>query len=465
MSCSISNSINSCIASDIEMRKIMRTGDAFDLFAQTEIIIKKQLISQFVDPYSNGSLRYIDVLFNNATERMNFSQALTTLKTYTIETYGKIENLERKVNNIILKIDGLIKVLNKRDMNPILVKFNSVPELANTISLIYFKLIEKKTTIEDWARLEAFNEDRKNFFIERIIPNSFALDEAPLCHRYREYSFLINGKALDKSLENLNLINLNLACFPREKIEKIKLPLCCESINLTNCSDIPENIKKQISTLNKLKELSLDFCDLTDIDLNGLKELSNLEHLDLSYNAKITFEGLKQLKCLEKIKHLNVCETKIHVSFDQIKEIFPNLTILDGDYFRFELSSSDNINQHLTKDWELNDKIFTFDNLDSINAGTKLIKFNRYDNDPIGRWLIRFSERKNAYFVTFIRDTVTENSSQKPVVGHYLVPVGMSQKELFNKFGKNKYISQEDYEERENGRSYSVVVGWHKGGC
>jgi Leucine-rich repeat (LRR) protein len=77
---------------------------------------------------------------------------------------------------------------------------------------------------------------------------------------------------------------------------------------------------------------------ITDDGLKHLKELTNLESLDLS-KSQVTFEGLKQLQQLRKLIYLRVPS---HVYLEYIT-LFPSLEIV------YALDTTEKELQHLSK--------------------------------------------------------------------------------------------------------------------
>ena len=66
-----------------------------------------------------------------------------------------------------------------------------------------------------------------------------------------------------------------------------------------------------LTGLSNLKRLSLDWCDVTDEELEHLKGLAKLQTLDLAVNTYITDAGLVHLKGLTGLQTLDLRLTKI----------------------------------------------------------------------------------------------------------------------------------------------------------
>jgi len=66
-----------------------------------------------------------------------------------------------------------------------------------------------------------------------------------------------------------------------------------------------------LTGLSNLKRLSLDWCDVTDEELEHLKGLAKLQTLDLAFNTYITDAGLVHLKGLTGLQTLDLRLTKI----------------------------------------------------------------------------------------------------------------------------------------------------------
>ncbi len=78
------------------------------------------------------------------------------------------------------------------------------------------------------------------------------------------------------------------------------------------CLDLAENRKvgdaslQRIARLAQLKVLNLSSCDITDRGLIWLKNLRNLRVLNLSYCNRLSDTGLKHLRALNRLTHLDL---------------------------------------------------------------------------------------------------------------------------------------------------------------
>lgn len=78
-----------------------------------------------------------------------------------------------------------------------------------------------------------------------------------------------------------------------------------EHLNLSNTKIRDDNLQIITNYLINLKSLELESCDeLTNHGLIYLSRLINLEHINLNYNKNITYKGLNILKDLKKINSL-----------------------------------------------------------------------------------------------------------------------------------------------------------------
>lgn len=83
-----------------------------------------------------------------------------------------------------------------------------------------------------------------------------------------------------------------------------------EFLNLQSCAKITGGGLKGLKGLSKLNHLNLGRTQLTNADLKELKPLAALKILDLS-NTPVTDDGLKELAALPKLQHLRLIGNKI----------------------------------------------------------------------------------------------------------------------------------------------------------
>jgi len=101
-----------------------------------------------------------------------------------------------------------------------------------------------------------------------------------------------------------------------------------EMLTVANNRDITEAGTIEVKKLKSLRTLRLGGSKVTDMDLKHIKELSNLQYLDISA-TQVTDAGLKELKALKDLKSLILIDLKVtNAGLRELKEN-NNLELLD----------------------------------------------------------------------------------------------------------------------------------------
>jgi hypothetical protein len=135
------------------------------------------------------------------------------------------------------------------------------------------------------------------------------------------------GVAYITQLKDLELLDLTGTNITGKSIAALAVLPNLKSLDLAN-----NNIGDDLSALQQLKNLrilQLSRCNLTDKGMSKLRPLTQLCHLSLNCNPKITNEGLKNLSGMKKLTSLQLLETKIDGRALPYIEQLPALKLLE----------------------------------------------------------------------------------------------------------------------------------------
>lgn len=202
----------------------------------------------------------------------------------------------------------------------------------------------------------------------------------------------MNDESLEGFVDFLKFKNLEILHIEKNKIKKIKLPKSLKELyvqkNKIRKIKLPKNLEildisynkdiERITFNQKIKKLSMQDCNIKDLDLRQLESLDflnishnhfdtveklpkNLDHLDISYNMnllnvdhlpnKLTFlsidccQSIKYIDMLPNtIQELSIMEMSDIMNTSEIKKYLPKgVKIYDDDFVYMDDSFSEYI--------------------------------------------------------------------------------------------------------------------------